>query len=365
MAVTIDQRPRQLRDLWHDYFLPFPGYANTANIVFQAYLWSALPGKVVTTRVSMELCRDERAGANEGTLSSTGGRGGLVVRLLASQQANQVRFSGWSLPDFCTWVSSWTTPLVGGFSRGSPVFPRPFIMAQLHTHSSGIDQHDSHMQKSWGTQPGIAPGSPWWGGGDYSNYYTTAVSEMSMDERQNVTEGETGDPRVNTPTSGIVRHDSHFRKSDSVPAGESLELRNDWMMQQSFEVFFIWLDFANNPSNILKSPEDRITRQPHTFPVPRACGRGHYLPMLSSYIALPCDTKRLREKTTERNGARTRGAWGSDPTLTFGLVTYFRDAFRGAMMAERLYCSSPNKANHLQSSPWSLPARGNRAGRCR
>ncbi|KAJ8866104.1 hypothetical protein PR048_033628 [Dryococelus australis] len=33
--------------------------------------------------------------------------------------------------------------------------------------------------------------------------------------------GEVGDPRENSPTSGIVRHDSHLRKSGSEPAGDS------------------------------------------------------------------------------------------------------------------------------------------------
>ncbi|KAJ8867853.1 hypothetical protein PR048_031658 [Dryococelus australis] len=43
---------------------------------------------------------------------------------------------------------------------------------------------------------------------------------VSMEQRRNARAGETEDPRANTPTSGIVRHDSHLRKSGSDPAGD-------------------------------------------------------------------------------------------------------------------------------------------------
>ncbi|KAJ8875472.1 hypothetical protein PR048_023367 [Dryococelus australis] len=39
------------------------------------------------------------------------------------------------------------------------------------------------------------------------------VIEVSMERRRNEGAGKTGDPRENPPTSGIVRHDSHLRKS--------------------------------------------------------------------------------------------------------------------------------------------------------
>ncbi|KAJ8894438.1 hypothetical protein PR048_007092 [Dryococelus australis] len=38
------------------------------------------------------------------------------------------------------------------------------------------------------------------------------VIKMSMEQRRNERAGETGDPRENPPTNGIVRHDSHMRK---------------------------------------------------------------------------------------------------------------------------------------------------------
>ncbi|KAJ8885053.1 hypothetical protein PR048_011249 [Dryococelus australis] len=62
-----------------------------------------------------------------------------VVRLLTSHPGEPVRFPGRSLPDFRMWESCRTTPLVGGFSRGSPVSPalafrRCSILNSLHPH---------------------------------------------------------------------------------------------------------------------------------------------------------------------------------------------------------------------------------------
>ncbi|KAJ8876119.1 hypothetical protein PR048_024028 [Dryococelus australis] len=52
-----------------------------------------------------------------------------------------------------------------------------------------------------------------------SSVQTARVIEASMGRRQNERAGETGDPRENPPTNGIVRHDSHMRKSGD-PAGD-------------------------------------------------------------------------------------------------------------------------------------------------
>ncbi|KAJ8871794.1 hypothetical protein PR048_028134 [Dryococelus australis] len=46
------------------------------------------------------------------------------------------------------------------------------------------------------------------------------VIEVSMERRWNESAGKTGDPRENPLTSGIIRHDSHMRKSGSGPAGD-------------------------------------------------------------------------------------------------------------------------------------------------
>ncbi|KAJ8882697.1 hypothetical protein PR048_014509 [Dryococelus australis] len=51
------------------------------------------------------------------------------------------------------------------------------------------------------------------------------ASNMRMEQRRNERTGETGDPRDNPPTSGIIRQDSHTRKSGSGPARNKIRSR--------------------------------------------------------------------------------------------------------------------------------------------
>ncbi|KAJ8873320.1 hypothetical protein PR048_026954 [Dryococelus australis] len=46
------------------------------------------------------------------------------------------------------------------------------------------------------------------------------ISEVSVEQRRNARVEETGDPRENPPTSGVVQHDAHLRKSGSDPDEE-------------------------------------------------------------------------------------------------------------------------------------------------
>ncbi|KAJ8890127.1 hypothetical protein PR048_009634 [Dryococelus australis] len=52
------------------------------------------------------------------------------------------------------------------------------------------------------------------------------VIEVIMARRRNERTGETGDPRENPPTNGIVRHDSHMRKSGVTRLG--IEYGSSW-----------------------------------------------------------------------------------------------------------------------------------------
>ncbi|KAJ8884326.1 hypothetical protein PR048_016183, partial [Dryococelus australis] len=52
-------------------------------------------------------------------------------------------------------------------------------------------------------------------------------NKVRMEQRRNARAGETGDPRENPPTSCIVRHDSHLRKSLSAP-GVGIEPCSSW-----------------------------------------------------------------------------------------------------------------------------------------
>ncbi|KAJ8869856.1 hypothetical protein PR048_028865 [Dryococelus australis] len=61
------------------------------------------------------------------------GRGGQAGSLLASHQAEPGSIPIGSLPDFHKWESFRKMALVGEFSRGSPVSPRPCIPTLLHS----------------------------------------------------------------------------------------------------------------------------------------------------------------------------------------------------------------------------------------
>ncbi|KAJ8869048.1 hypothetical protein PR048_030599 [Dryococelus australis] len=76
---------------------------------------------------------------------------GVVVRLLASHQGKpRVQFPVGSLPDFRTMM-----PLVGGFSRGSPVPPFRFILALLHTHLTSFSVSQDPDVKSRSNLPAL------------------------------------------------------------------------------------------------------------------------------------------------------------------------------------------------------------------
>ncbi|KAJ8888667.1 hypothetical protein PR048_008159 [Dryococelus australis] len=88
--------------------------------------------KVTSTTFPLRRARSKKI-VNASRLRS---RDDVVVRLLACSpptEANRVRFPAGSLPDFRMQESCRMMPLMGGFSRGSPVSPL-FIPALLHIH---------------------------------------------------------------------------------------------------------------------------------------------------------------------------------------------------------------------------------------
>ncbi|KAJ8879115.1 hypothetical protein PR048_019721 [Dryococelus australis] len=56
---------------------------------------------------------------------------------------------------------------------------------------------------SSGTSSGVGPA------GNQARSTWAEGDKVSTEQRRNEMAGETGDPQENTPTSGIVRHDSH------------------------------------------------------------------------------------------------------------------------------------------------------------
>ncbi|KAJ8888439.1 hypothetical protein PR048_007929 [Dryococelus australis] len=135
----------------------------------------------------IQACVPGLANEHNGTSGQAGmvGRVGVVARLFAYHLGGPGPIRGWvALPDFRVWESCRTMPLVGGFSRGSPFptalsFRRCSILASLNPASA---------LKTSGRRTAF---------------------------RRNERAGNTGDPRENSLTSGIVRDDSHMRKYGS------------------------------------------------------------------------------------------------------------------------------------------------------
>ncbi|KAJ8880009.1 hypothetical protein PR048_020631 [Dryococelus australis] len=115
------------------------------------------------------------------------------LALLASQQGDPGSIPGRLTPDFRVWESCRTMPLIGGFSRGSPVSPAPsFRRCSIFTSITLIGSEDLDVK----SRPNLF----------------TALAPPNMERRRNEGVGETGGPRENPSANGIVRHDSHLRK---------------------------------------------------------------------------------------------------------------------------------------------------------
>ncbi|KAJ8870797.1 hypothetical protein PR048_027096 [Dryococelus australis] len=106
--------------------------------------------------------------------------------------------------------------------------------------TSGIVRHDSYLRKSGVNRPGIGPGFVLVGGEQSNRSATVAPLKLRMSDQiwaaLNIevwrsgegqygvaSERKSGKKREITektlPASGIVRHDSHMRKSGSDPTG--------------------------------------------------------------------------------------------------------------------------------------------------
>ncbi|KAJ8870031.1 hypothetical protein PR048_029042 [Dryococelus australis] len=139
---------------------------------------------------------------------------------LPPTKANRARSPDGS-PDFRKWESCRTMPLVGGFSTGFPVFPAPsFRRRSIFTSITLIG--------SQGLADDLGDGTV-----DVTVVQITRIRiklrgstvkpirviEVNMERRRNEGAGKTGNPVENPPTNGIVRHDSHLRKSGD-PSGD-------------------------------------------------------------------------------------------------------------------------------------------------
>ncbi|KAJ8882623.1 hypothetical protein PR048_014435 [Dryococelus australis] len=86
------------------------------------------------------------------------------------------------------------------------------------------------------TWPRIEPGSTWWEASFLTSQPPRAlhpmrVIEVSRKQRRNKRAEETGEPRENPPTNGIVRHDSDMRKTGVTRPG--IEPGSPWWENSS------------------------------------------------------------------------------------------------------------------------------------
>ncbi|KAJ8891405.1 hypothetical protein PR048_010921 [Dryococelus australis] len=148
---------------------------------------------------SCQLARDHQAviGEQHSAMSLASvrlGRGGVVDRLLASTKAIRVRFPAGSLLDFRKWEPRRTMPLVGGFSRGSPVSLTPSHRTLLHSlpapPSSALNTSLLRAAQTLHTR----------GNTVFPCVQAGNMTKVSMCDRM----WETGDPRGNPLTSDIV-----------------------------------------------------------------------------------------------------------------------------------------------------------------
>ncbi|KAJ8888358.1 hypothetical protein PR048_007848 [Dryococelus australis] len=133
---------------------------------------------------------------------------GCARRFACRALQQGAKFELAALPDSRKRKSCRTMPLVGEFSRRSPASPTPCIAALLHSRlippSSTLNT--SLLRDTQISQLNSIPTV-------IRTYKICVKPSASMEQRRNEGAVETGDPRENAPTRGIVRHDSRMRKS--------------------------------------------------------------------------------------------------------------------------------------------------------
>ncbi|KAJ8868728.1 hypothetical protein PR048_030267 [Dryococelus australis] len=202
--------------------------------------------------------------------------------------------------------------------------------------TSGITRHDPHMRKSESDPAGNRTREEIRTALNIEVLRADEGVEVSMEQHRNERAGETGDPRENSPTNGIVRHDSHMRKSGVTRPG--IEPGSPWwdvsrLTAQPPRLLFFH-GVQDNPANMVQQRRNSDGRKREHFekaPVPQRQG-----PPRSS-----CEIPRPKNENWDVT------VLGSRPW--------------------RLDCSPPTMEDRVQSLAGSLPifASGNRAGLCR
>ncbi|KAJ8869101.1 hypothetical protein PR048_030665 [Dryococelus australis] len=165
------------------------------------------------------------------------GRGGAVVRLLASHLDEPG-----SIPGGVALGSPRVVIVPDDADRGSPVSPAPsvrrcFLLTSLHPNRCRI----CPPQVTVRTEPvrreldelSCTPRASRTRGKararkTVEKLQLLSVREVSTEQLRNGRAGETGDTRKKPLTSGIARHDSHIRKSESDPVGNRTRFFSGW-----------------------------------------------------------------------------------------------------------------------------------------
>ncbi|KAJ8880640.1 hypothetical protein PR048_017110 [Dryococelus australis] len=169
------------------------------------------------------------------TVTVSAPRSSCSLEWLAIPGALTVREMFVSQCDATVTVEMRTMPLVDGFSQGSPVFPALSFrhcsiltsISLIYSQNLAVTSRQNLFTHSAGNTRLIPPGAGMNGGPStrprYCYHFTfrlrfnrkrfellltaMGVIEVNMERCRNEGAGETGDPRENPPTSGIVLHD--------------------------------------------------------------------------------------------------------------------------------------------------------------
>ncbi|KAJ8894967.1 hypothetical protein PR048_000275 [Dryococelus australis] len=192
------------------------GRAEFSRAVYRAtlitYQWEFLTRNAVCTRAdigrgdaSSYVCSGTCKPSTRRTLSLSH----IVRTRLTFDLGDPGSIPGRATPDFRTWESCRAMPLVGGPSRRSPATVSETWARENADYLDcklcvGYKWEESSITKTGEEEDNIVV---FW-----FKIVINQASEASMEQCRNEVTVETGDPRENPPSSGIVRHDTHMRK---------------------------------------------------------------------------------------------------------------------------------------------------------
>ncbi|KAJ8867242.1 hypothetical protein PR048_031041 [Dryococelus australis] len=117
------------------------------------------------------------------------------------------------------------------------------------------------------------------------------VSEVGMEQRRNARTGEMGDPRENPPTSGIVRHSSHMRKSGSDPPGI------EPCSPSAYEFYLAWIELRRGVRAVtlwVWGWPDRVEGGILEFPLRGSLQEHQSICRMKPGLGLPCGSRTQR-----------------------------------------------------------------------